>query len=197
MRGTDDFEAAVFLTESSARHSVMVKTREFKDAGAEGLRSNSSRMLGAEDGEEPEEVGLHDVPTLDDASGVVELSEDDDDQVAQPVQAPDAQLAISDTDTPDNNGDARRSKRPRATTRPGTTSPHEPRAAKRPRGADDEKKMAADTTYEGFAIYGWALCVVVKRRDGRARDAGAGRRGAMMEDWIASTQGAAAEEEGG
>lgn len=66
---------------------------------------------------------------------------------------------------------------------------------------DDKKKMAVDISYEGFAIYGRVLCLVVKRRsDGAARGGSSavppsnksqtGRPGgqAMMENWIASTQ---------
>lgn len=66
---------------------------------------------------------------------------------------------------------------------------------------DDKKKMAMDISYEGFAIYGRVLCLVIKRRDSGGRGGGAsavpsstkpqtGRPGgqAMMENWIASTQ---------
>ncbi|KAK3299929.1 uncharacterized protein B0H64DRAFT_369245 [Chaetomium fimeti] len=66
---------------------------------------------------------------------------------------------------------------------------------------DDKKKMAMDISYEGFAIYGRVLCLVVKRRgDGADKGGGSavpartkdqtGRPGgqAMMENWIASTQ---------
>lgn len=66
---------------------------------------------------------------------------------------------------------------------------------------DDKKKMAMDISYEGFAIYGRVLCLVVKRRvDGGGRGGTSavpssnksqtGRPGgqAMMENWIASTQ---------
>jgi len=54
---------------------------------------------------------------------------------------------------------------------------------------DDKKKMALNTTYDGFTIYGRILCLVIKRR-GSARDREQeGRSGqAMMEEWIASTQ---------
>lgn len=57
--------------------------------------------------------------------------------------------------------------------------------------SDDKKKMAMDTTYDGFSIYGRVLCLVVKRRDrkGKGRggpDAGVGQ--ATMENWITSTQ---------
>lgn len=78
-------------------------------------------------------------------------------------------------------------------------------------GRDDKKKLAMDISYEGFAIYGRVLCLVVKRLG-----PGGGRTGssstsllsssnakaqtgpaagqAMMENWITSTQLPAAAE---
>ena len=71
---------------------------------------------------------------------------------------------------------------------------------------DDKKKMAMDISYEGFAIYGRVLCLVVKRRGGGTKGGGTKGGGnpavpsgsksqtdraggqAMMENWIASTQ---------
>lgn len=66
---------------------------------------------------------------------------------------------------------------------------------------DDKKKLAMDVSYDGFAIYGSVLCLVVKKRDGnkttQARGkASGGQQGsgirpegqAMMENWITSTQ---------
>ena len=44
--------------------------------------------------------------------------------------------------------------------------------------------MALKTTYDGYAIYGRILCLIVKRR-GRAVG-GAGQ--AVMEEWVRSTQ---------
>jgi hypothetical protein len=53
---------------------------------------------------------------------------------------------------------------------------------------DDKKKMAMHTSYDGFAIYGRVLCLVVKRKD--IREKGPVKTGGqvMMEDWIISTQ---------
>ncbi|KAK1764789.1 hypothetical protein QBC33DRAFT_183599 [Phialemonium atrogriseum] len=72
---------------------------------------------------------------------------------------------------------------------------------------DDKKKLAMDISYEGFAIYGRVLCLVVKRRGTGGGGSGSGGRGgtsvsslanksqtgppagqAMMENWITSTQ---------
>jgi hypothetical protein len=53
---------------------------------------------------------------------------------------------------------------------------------------EDKKKMAMDTSYDGFSIYGRVLCLVVKKRDtGKAKGGVSGGR-AMMEEWITSTQ---------
>ncbi|KAB5578445.1 hypothetical protein GE09DRAFT_1214617 [Coniochaeta sp. 2T2.1] len=72
-----------------------------------------------------------------------------------------------------------------------------------PAPADDKKKMAMDISYEGFAIYGRVLCLVVKRRgSGRTAQATASNKSqtasqlgnqAVMENWITSTQMPAAE----
>ena len=54
---------------------------------------------------------------------------------------------------------------------------------------DDKKKMALNTLYDGFSIYGRILCLVVKRRGNvRGKELVGGVGQAMMEEWIASTQ---------
>lgn len=55
-------------------------------------------------------------------------------------------------------------------------------------GEEGKKKMALDTEYDGFSIYGRILCLVVKRWGAAKGKEGAGQGQAMMEDWIASTQ---------
>ena len=56
---------------------------------------------------------------------------------------------------------------------------------------DEKKRLALNTSYEGFSIYGRILCLVVKRKGIRAAG-GAGAPGSqqMMENWV-STQAAA------
>ncbi|CRK23642.1 hypothetical protein BN1723_013062 [Verticillium longisporum] len=66
---------------------------------------------------------------------------------------------------------------------------------------DDKKKMAMDVSFDGFAIHGRVLCLVVKRRDTHRAPAASGRSAAsaapgaaapagqaVMENWISSTQ---------
>ena len=49
---------------------------------------------------------------------------------------------------------------------------------------DEKKKMGFQTEYEGFAIYGRILCLVVKRRTAKGREMPGGAGQAMMEEWI-------------
>lgn len=54
---------------------------------------------------------------------------------------------------------------------------------------DDKMKMALNTTYDGFSIYGRILCLVVRRRRvTEGKEFAGGARQAMMEEWIASSQ---------
>lgn len=63
-------------------------------------------------------------------------------------------------------------------------------------GQEDKKKMAMDTSYDGFSIYGRVLCLVVKKRDtGKAKGRMSGGQ-AMMEEWITSTQMPPIDEDG-
>ncbi|KAL9618211.1 MAG: hypothetical protein Q9160_007045 [Pyrenula sp. 1 TL-2023] len=56
--------------------------------------------------------------------------------------------------------------------------------------SDEKKKLGFHTTFEGFSIWGWVLCLLVARKGNPARKTGdtnsAGQH--IMEEWIASTQ---------
>jgi hypothetical protein len=60
------------------------------------------------------------------------------------------------------------------------------------RHAEDDKKLAPRTTYEGFAIYGRVLCLIVKRRGNLSSVGGSTSSQQMMESWV-STQAVAAQ----
>jgi hypothetical protein len=54
---------------------------------------------------------------------------------------------------------------------------------------DDKKKLSFKTTYEGFSIWGWVLCLLVTRKGGPSRKRTENNAGqALMEEWISSTQ---------
>lgn len=60
---------------------------------------------------------------------------------------------------------------------------------------DTKKKKALDTTYDGYAIYGRILCLIVKRRGVvRGKEVQGGTGQAVMEEWVRSTQVGGGEE---
>ncbi|EKJ79189.1 hypothetical protein NXS19_000840 [Fusarium pseudograminearum] len=196
---TDEFEVSIFLTETSTRHSLIYRTKHFRDKLPPKLESNSSKLIGETDSvpvdvddeyhapvlqeEDEEDVRLSDIPIaetttrrskrqrgmLDQGQDGSEVSEDDETTSAIEID--------SDTEAPPH-------KRPRARENNGLDA------------SDDKKKLAMDVSYEGFAIYGQVLCLVVKKRAGAATtsnsnsgDAKSRPEGqAMMENWISSTQ---------
>lgn len=61
---------------------------------------------------------------------------------------------------------------------------------------EDKKKLAMDVSYEGFAIYGRVLCLVVKKRQSTTSTGASSVEGqAKMENWITSTQVPVGQEE--
>ncbi|RDW75818.1 hypothetical protein BP5796_06639 [Coleophoma crateriformis] len=176
----DDFEVSIFLTETNTRHTLLTKQKHFRDKGRETLKSNSQKLMGATN-----DVPIHveDIPELQ--------REESDENVAILQDIP----ALSDDEDGLFIPESDRTKRPRAidTAESPSELDFEPLPKRRREDAldneDDKKKMAMDTTYDGFSIYGRVLCLVVKRKDtskskGPAMTAGQ----AMMEDWITSTQ---------
>ncbi|KAI9862437.1 MAG: hypothetical protein M1824_001430 [Vezdaea acicularis] len=210
LMGADDFEVSIYLTDLSTRHSLLTKQKIFQDAGKPRFLPNSGKVTsddaavggkGApviirEESDELDTTALQDIPA-------VNLDEDDDslqeDHIVNTRQS--------------------RSRQEHAADREGSVTGeehHSPRASKsgHRRNAnmdsksdytedqgDEKKKLGINTSYEGFSIYGRILCLIVKRREittGKgltpSRTA-AGSGQAMMEDWIASTQQVAGEDE--
>jgi hypothetical protein len=54
--------------------------------------------------------------------------------------------------------------------------------------ADDKKKLGFKTTYDGFSIWGWVLCLIVERKGGPGKKDSGVNAQALMQEWIASTQ---------
>jgi len=187
----EDFEVSIFLTETSTRHSILTKQKHFHEPNKKDIKSNSSKLTGntndtaieVEDvriirREDSEENDLHIqvIPATEDA-----LSEA-------------GSLFVSEDEMP------ARSKRPRATTttRSDASSTSDAGVPSKRRkddlgaeeleGTDDKKKLAMNTTYEGFSIYGRMLCLIVKRKDKKGKNPVLVGGRAMMEDWITSTQ---------
>lgn len=281
---TDDFEVAIFLTETNTRHSILYKHKHARDKTQTRLRSNSKKLTGggegtsreaaidlggdddkADDGEgdaagieliqtadgdeipilrreesegsdDAAPVSLHDIPEapesgLDEGttaargtkrrrrqparSGAVVLDEDDNAEDSS-VKAPgngDGDYVVVDSEDENSSRDGDDSQ-----AEDGIRPPKRARAGGGEKEGEKKKKVALDVSYEGFAIYGRVLCLVVKRRGNAplsgarsaaaaasAASSGSGkapaasstlRRGvaaggggqARMENWIASTQ---------
>lgn len=61
---------------------------------------------------------------------------------------------------------------------------------------EEKKKLHFQTTYEGYSIWGWVLCLLVTRKGGPSKTRTDGNAGqALMEEWISSTQQQEQEEE--
>ena len=184
----EDFEVSIFLTETDTRHSLLTKRKHFREPNKKGIQSNSNKLTGdttdnaievegapviRREESEKAELNLQDVPTAGDFPAIEDVSDA-------------GSLFV------DEGSDHQASKRPREVTnasRLGASA--EPQAKRRKDAApgeeeSDEKKMSMSTTYEGFAIYGKVLCLVVNRKDKKGKERSEGQ--AMMEDWIASTQ---------
>lgn len=181
---------SIFLTETTTRHSLLTKQKHFRNK--EPIKSNSKKLLG----------DYFSAPiTVEDTPAV--LREESDDDLIALQDLPSIESDAGDGET------LRGSKRSRTTqdTIDGSdddffVTQDEP-ASKRQKEdtavetQDDKKKLAMDTSYDGFSIYGRVLCLVVKQRDtGKGKATATGGAQAMMEDWITSTQMLITEEDG-
>ncbi|KAK1236762.1 hypothetical protein MKX07_006829 [Trichoderma sp. CBMAI-0711] len=192
----DDFEVSVFLMETDTRHSLLSKHKLFREKGPSAIQSNASRLIAEtnanpidveasdyapiriEEDSDNEGVALSDIPSANtrkqakrQRSNTIEGSDDDEFEDAGEDSDSDVGPA----------GLQPLPKRQRGLVNP----PAEPEG-----GFDDEddykKKLAMDVSYEGFAIYGRVLCLVVKKRENKPQQALGGQ--AKMENWITSTQ---------
>jgi hypothetical protein len=187
----EDFEVSIFLTETSTRHSLLTKQKHFREPKKK-LQSNSKKLTG-DTNDEPIEV----------EDGTAILREESEENVLNLNDLPEIEDDMEDSLFVEEDTGPRRSKRSRA---PGASAPPEssqdseslaeplPKRRKDKdvvpvEEDDDKKKMAMDTFYDGFSIYGRVLCLVVKRKDKKGKGpAGLTGGQAMMEEWITSTQ---------
>ncbi|ESZ94055.1 hypothetical protein SBOR_5581 [Sclerotinia borealis F-4128] len=174
----EDFEVSIFLTETSTRHSILFKQKNFRDKSKKDLQSNSDKLTG-DTNDAPIEVA--DGPAI-----VREESEESISLQNLPEAGDDSDLFISEDEGP------RGSKRSR-NGRESIDSDVGPLAKRQKDGEiledeDDKKKMAMDTSYDGFTVNGRVLCLVVKRKDKKGKAPVAIGGHAMLEDWITSTQ---------
>jgi hypothetical protein len=145
----DDFEVSIFLTENATRHSLLTKSKTFKDN--DKITSNAITLTG----------------TDEEAILIQEESDDETDLI--PFDKIPSAGESADNEAPKKR--VRNSAR-----RPGAVD------------EDDEKKLAFKTSYEGFSIWGWVLCLLVDRKGGPGKKVSGPDAQALMAEWITSTQ---------
>lgn len=184
----DDFDVAVFLTEVSARHSILRKEKRALGKKKPRLGTTQGKLTGA---------GTRDVPVEVDQDGDVEIVREETSETR--IELLDIPLA-KHRGEPLEPGSGREEGL-FVSDSSGEEEPQKPRSARRqPQklgseridfdgGEDEKKKMKLHTTYDGFSIYGRILCLVVKRRGlAKGKEPVRGTGQAMMEEWITSTQ---------
>lgn len=199
LRLAEDFEVSMFLTETSTRHSLLSKKKHFREKGPSMMQSNANKLIGEtndqpvdvddadfapirieEESGDEENLDLSAIPTADVQGGAKRHRE----FIADTSELGDGNAEEAALEL-DSDGEEPPSKRRREI--PALDSDND--------GEEDKKKMAMDVSYEGFAIHGRVLCLVVKRRDGGAKSNLSSASGgnattgqAKMENWITSTQ---------
>ncbi|UKZ48989.1 hypothetical protein TrVGV298_003227 [Trichoderma virens] len=193
----DDFEVSVFLTETSTRHSLLTKQKFFHEKGPSALQSNASKLIAEtnanpidvdasdfapiriEEDSDNEGVALSDIPSANtrrrakrQRSNTLEIDDSDEFEDA----GDDDSASVVDVDSDGRQPPPKRSR-----------GPMKPPAEPEGQFHDDyKKKLAMDVSYEGFAIYGRVLCLIVKRKENKTQQSLGGQ--AKMENWITSTQ---------
>jgi hypothetical protein len=194
----EDFEVSIFLTEMNSRHSLLTKQKHFYDPAKKGIQSNSSKLTGntndnaIEVEEEPvimredsEEDGLNlqDVPAVEDTDsnvGSLFVSDGEDEGPRRSKRRRTTTVGSEDGSESSSGDKLPLKRRKDAETLTGNENLEEE--------TNGKKKLALNTTYDGFSIYGRVLCLIVKRKDKKAKDPTIVGGQAMMEDWITSTQ---------
>ncbi|KAG5974154.1 hypothetical protein E4U56_004925 [Claviceps arundinis] len=190
---TDDFEVSMFLTETATRHSLLSKKKHFRDKGLPMMQSNSTKLID-ETNHAPVDVdGEQEIAAIlreedsDDGGGNERLSEI---PVARSKRRRD--MITSDLPTEESGGSDNAIDLDSDTERPVTKRARISNALGQDASEgeeDDKKKLAMDVSYEGFAIYGRVLCLVVRRRENKTQRLRQDAEGqANMDNWITSTQ---------
>ena len=195
----EDFEVTIFLTELSTRHSLLTKQKHFSDKPK--LKSTSNKLTGwlnnssdnrivIDDDERPPEILQEEDDDVVELRDIPEAGEGSKRKASKVAEDEDDALFVSSDD--EEFFQTQRERGKKRTKRGVNTSISADPQEEEDTAADDKKKLALNTSYDGFSIYGRILCLVVKRKGKRAeeRNTGAPMGGSqMMEQWV-STQAA-------
>lgn len=186
-RYIDEFEVSIFLRESGTRHSLLTREKTFKNDNKK-ITSNSNKLTGG-DSEFP--IQISDDKTGEGSEQPIPAVEEDEQETPVYLQdIPENTSRDSDDEAPSASAigrGSRKRRRARSTAAAAATG-EGPDDGSRTRGeARDEKKLGMITTYDGFTIFGWVLCLIITRKGERAKipriSAEQGNQ-ALMEEWI-------------
>lgn len=198
----EDFEVVMFLTDSSTRHSLITKQKQFtskeriKPTGNKltGWLNNSENPITVEDNDQPppelrremeDEPGLQDIPEAAVAGSKRQVSTRAEDEDEALFVSSDDEEAFQTQRAPP----PKRQKLGNAQPEPELEEEDE---ADEDETLEDKKKLALNTSYDGFSIYGRILCLIIKRKGKKAAPSAAAVPAGgsqMMEQWV-STQAA-------
>lgn len=178
----DDYEVVLFLTDSTTRHSLITKRKQFSRKPP--IKSTGTKLtgwLGNNTTDTAIDVEDHDVPVgllREESDEALKLS--DVPEIAIGGQQDEEVTMISSDEEP-----MQADRRKRAS-RAGQALESEDITK------DEKKKLALNTSYDGFSLYGKILCLIVKRKGPRKSDTASTTAASvtgpqMMESWI-STQ---------
>lgn len=183
---TEDFEVVIFLKELSTRHSLLSKQKHFADKPK--LKGTGNKLTGwLNNSENPIDLDedARAPPFLQEDDDVVDLSRIPE---APATATEDGALFVSSGEEDAFEPAPLASRKRKRLSGRGKAAEDEDSESR----GDDKKKLALDTSYDGFSIYGRTLCLVVKRKGKKvALDHTNGAMGGsqMMEQWV-STQAA-------
>jgi hypothetical protein len=194
----EDFEVVMFLTEGLTRHSLITKQKQFtkkpkiQSTGNRltGWLNNSENPITLEDNDDAPEglrEEVEDEPALDD---IPELTENGKRKKDDELEDDDPLFVSSDDEGTFQTQRVAPSKRRKGTKRQGNRVDRDEEAETEADVEDDKKKLALNTTYDGFSIYGRILCLIVKRKGKKTTQGALGAPvggSQMMEHWV-STQ---------
>lgn len=194
----EDFEVVMFLTEGLTRHSLITKQKQFtkkpkiQSTGNKltGWLNNSENPITLEDNDDAPEglrEEVQDEPSLGD---IPELTEDGKRKKDDELEDDDPLFVSSDDEGTFQTQRVAPSKRRKGTKRQANQVDRDGEADTEADVEDDKKKLALNTTYDGFSIYGRILCLIVKRKGKKTTQGALGAPvggSQMMEHWV-STQ---------
>ena len=194
----EDFEVVMFLTEGLTRHSLITKQKQFtkkpkiQSTGNKltGWLNNSENPITLEDNDDAPEglrEEVEDEPALGD---IPELTENGKRKKDDELEDDDPLFVSSDDEGTFQTQRVAPSKRRKGTKRQGNRVDRDEEAETEADVEDDKKKLALNTTYDGFSIYGRILCLIVKRKGKKTTQGALGAPvggSQMMEHWV-STQ---------